>query len=100
MIFHSPHPAVTIPDVSITDYVLRNAARLKSKAALVDGVTGRTYSYAELAELAAAAPPFGTLLEPDDSRFLAPDDMTAAIADFCQRTRQSPPQDVGATVRC
>ena len=50
MIFHSPHPAVTIPDVSITDYVLRNAARLKNKAALIDGVTGRTYSYDELAQ--------------------------------------------------
>ncbi len=48
MIFHSPHPAVTIPDVSITDYVLRHAARLGSKAALIDGVTGRTYSYSEL----------------------------------------------------
>ena len=50
MIFHSPHPAVTIPDVSITDYVLRNAARLKNEAALIDGVTGRTYSYDELAQ--------------------------------------------------
>src|SRR5687767_9435547 len=50
MIFHSPHPAITIPDVSITDYVLRQAARLKDKAALTDGVTGRTYSYAELAQ--------------------------------------------------
>ena len=48
MIFHSPHPAVTIPDVSITDYVLRHAASLKNKTALVDGVTGRAYSYAEL----------------------------------------------------
>ena len=50
MIFHSPHSAVTIPDVSITDYVLRHAARLKNKAALIDGVTGRTYSYAGLAQ--------------------------------------------------
>src|SRR5687767_11469301 len=50
MIFHSPHPVVTIPDVSITDYVLRQAARLNDKAALTDGVTGRTYSYAELAQ--------------------------------------------------
>ena len=50
MIFHSPHPTVTIPDVSITDYVLRNAKRLKNKAALIDGVSGRTYSYDELAQ--------------------------------------------------
>src|SRR5688572_1057349 len=48
MIFTSPHPPISVPDVSITDYVLRHAARLKNKAALIDGVTGRTYSYAEL----------------------------------------------------
>ncbi|HKO61685.1 MAG TPA: AMP-binding protein [Pyrinomonadaceae bacterium] len=50
MIFTSPHPPISIPDIPITDYVLRHAARLGNKAALVDGVTGRTYSYQELPE--------------------------------------------------
>src|SRR5687767_2315315 len=50
MIFTSPHPPISIPDVSVTDYVLRHAARLKNKAALIEGVTGRTYSYAELSQ--------------------------------------------------
>src|SRR5260370_8953099 len=43
-------PPVTIPSVPITDYVLRPAARLGDKPALIDGPTGRTLSYRQLAE--------------------------------------------------
>ena len=46
----SSSPPVTIPDVSITDFVLRHAARLGDKPALIDGPTGRTLSYRQLAE--------------------------------------------------
>src|SRR4029453_16376435 len=42
-------PNVSIPDVSITDYVLRHAERLRDKPALVDGPTGRTLTYGQLA---------------------------------------------------
>ena len=48
MIFTSPHPAVSIPDASITDYVLRHSRKLGNKPALVEGHTGRTYSYGDL----------------------------------------------------
>lgn len=48
MIFKSPHAAVTIPEVSITDYVLRRADELGDKPALIDGPTGRTFSYGQL----------------------------------------------------
>ena len=48
MIFTSPHSPVSIPDIPVTDYVLRNAEKLGNKAALIDGVTGRTYGYSEL----------------------------------------------------
>ncbi len=51
MIFTSPHPRVTIPDVSISDYVLRQAAKLAAKPALIDGATGRSYSFGELPHL-------------------------------------------------
>jgi rhamnulokinase len=61
---------------------------------------GTEYSYAELTERAAAAPPFVSLIEPDDAAFLAPDDMVAAIRAFCARTQQPEPADVGAVVRC
>src|SRR5258708_36307088 len=46
----STSPSVTIPNVPITDYVLRHAARLGDKPALIDGPTGRTLSYRQLAE--------------------------------------------------
>ena len=46
----STSPPVTIPDVSISEFVLRHAARLGDKPALIDGPTGRTLSYAQLAE--------------------------------------------------
>ena len=48
MIFTSPHPSVTIPDVSLTDYVLRRAGELGDKPALIDGPSGRTYTYRQL----------------------------------------------------
>ena len=47
---NSTSPDVTIPDVPITDYVLRHAARLRDKPALIDGPTGRTLTYGQLAD--------------------------------------------------
>ncbi|MDX1661933.1 MAG: AMP-binding protein, partial [Gemmatimonadota bacterium] len=49
MIFTSPHPDVEIPDVPLTDHVLRRAAERGGHPALIDGPTGRTLTYAELA---------------------------------------------------
>ncbi|MCB9148985.1 MAG: 4-coumarate--CoA ligase family protein [Caldilineaceae bacterium] len=49
MIFRSPYPDVQIPSLSVTDYVLQNAAQFGAKAALIDGPTGRTLTYAQLA---------------------------------------------------
>ncbi len=46
----STSPRVTIPDVTITDYVLRHAARLGDKPALIDGPTGRTLTYRQLVD--------------------------------------------------
>lgn len=48
MIFSSPHPAVTIPEISLTDFVLQRAAEFGEKPALIEGQTGRTVSYAQL----------------------------------------------------
>jgi acyl-CoA synthetase (AMP-forming)/AMP-acid ligase II len=50
MIVTSTSPRVTVPDVSITEYVLRHAERLGDKPALIDGPTGRTLSYRQLAD--------------------------------------------------
>ena len=61
---------------------------------------GREYSYAELTAMAADAPAFGPLVEPDCHDFLAPGDMPARIRAFCARTGQDAPETEGALVRC
>ena len=50
MISKSKSPDVRIPDVPITEYVLRHAGRLGDKPALIDGPTGRTLTYRQLSE--------------------------------------------------
>jgi len=50
MIITSTSPDVSIPDVPITDYVLRHVQRLADKPALIDGPTDRTLTYRQLAE--------------------------------------------------
>jgi 4-coumarate--CoA ligase len=50
VIFTSPLDPVDIPEVSITDHVLGQAARLADKPAFIEGHTGRTMTYGELDE--------------------------------------------------
>jgi rhamnulokinase len=56
-------------------------------------------SYDELHRLAEAAEPDVPLFDPDDDEFLRPGDMPARIAAACERSGQSAPDGVGATVR-
>jgi acyl-CoA synthetase (AMP-forming)/AMP-acid ligase II len=49
MVLRSVHPDITIPDGPLTPYVLQRAEELRDKPALVDGPSGRTLSYAQLA---------------------------------------------------
>ena len=62
--------------------------------------SGKKLEFADLEKMAAAAPPFVSLINPDDARFLSPDDMPKKIADFCRETSQPVPADIGACVRC
>jgi acyl-CoA synthetase (AMP-forming)/AMP-acid ligase II len=48
MIFRSPFADVSIPEISLTELVFSRLARHADKPALVDGLTGRTITYAEL----------------------------------------------------
>jgi rhamnulokinase len=61
---------------------------------------GKKYTFAQLEELAAASPPFVSLINPDDPRFVSPDDMPKKIAAFCEDTGQPVPANHGAYVRC
>ena len=48
MIIRSACPTIDIPDVSVTEYVFRHAERLGDKPAIVDGPTGRSFTYRQL----------------------------------------------------
>jgi rhamnulokinase len=61
---------------------------------------GKKYDFAALEKLAADAPPFVSLINPDDPRFLSPDDMPRKIAEFCRETNQPVPASHGACMRC
>jgi rhamnulokinase len=61
---------------------------------------GRGYEFAELVDLARAASPLQSLVDPNDARFTEPGDMPARIASYCRETGQDAPADDAATVRC
>ncbi|MDE0194642.1 MAG: 4-coumarate--CoA ligase family protein [bacterium] len=48
MVITSSLPDVSIPDVPVTPYIFENAGERATKAALVDGPSGRTYDFATL----------------------------------------------------
>lgn len=58
---------------------------------------GAGYSYDELARLAAAAPPFTAIIDPD--AFLQPGGMPEKIAAHCRATGQRPPESHGGFSR-
>jgi acyl-CoA synthetase (AMP-forming)/AMP-acid ligase II len=45
----SPHPDVTVPDLPLHEFVLRDAMARPDQAALIDGPSGRTLTYGQLA---------------------------------------------------
>jgi acyl-CoA synthetase (AMP-forming)/AMP-acid ligase II len=49
MIFRSPHPNLTIPETALTPFVMRHAARLADKPALIDGPSGRVLTFGQFA---------------------------------------------------
>lgn len=58
---------------------------------------GHDHSYAELLERAAAAKPLDTVIDPDE--FVKPGRHVERIREYCRKTGQEIPQDVGSTVR-
>ena len=62
--------------------------------------SGQDYTYDDLIARSAAAPPFVSLVDPDDPTFFPPGDMPSRIAATCARTAQPVPTDPGAFVRC
>src|SRR6267142_5499960 len=50
MIFRAPYKEVTIPEVPLTRFVLQRFHEHSDKPALIEGPTGRTITYGELAQ--------------------------------------------------
>jgi len=61
---------------------------------------GKSYEYAELGELAAQTAPFRSLVHPNAARLAQPDDMPAAISNYCRDTGQPAPETPGQFTRC
>jgi len=74
IVFRSPLPDIEIPDVPITEFVMRWAELAPDRPALVDGPTGRTYTYGQLAMMISSLA--GGLA----SRGLGPGDTIAIMA--------------------
>jgi rhamnulokinase len=60
---------------------------------------GQSLSYDEITHMAAEAPPFLAVIDPDDGTFLHPGDMPERIRAFCLRTGQAVPQTHGEIIR-
>lgn len=61
---------------------------------------GHEYDYATLTLLAAEAPPFLSLVNPADPRFISPGDMPGKIATLCREKGEPIPSSPGAFIRC
>ncbi|MGI4787865.1 MAG: rhamnulokinase [Janthinobacterium lividum] len=61
---------------------------------------GKDYTYDELIRMAESAPPFGSLLQPADARFLSPGGMPGKVREFCRSTGQEIPETPGQIIRC
>ena len=62
--------------------------------------SGKAVTYEQLVQLASEAPPFRSLVDPDDERFLNPPDMPKTIQEFCRETGQPVPETQGQFARC
>ncbi|GAB4465528.1 MAG: rhamnulokinase family protein [Armatimonadaceae bacterium] len=61
---------------------------------------GDIRTYEQLTRLALDAPPLAAFVNPDHPSLLAPDDMPKAVRELCEATGQTPPEGIGATIRC
>ncbi len=60
---------------------------------------GQDYDYDTLANMAAEAEPFRSLIDVDDPSFLPPGDIPARIREFCRNSGQPEPETPGQIVR-
>jgi rhamnulokinase len=61
---------------------------------------GRDFAWDALVREAESARPLAALINPDDPRLVAPQNMPETIADLCRESGQAPPDSPGGFVRC
>jgi rhamnulokinase len=61
---------------------------------------GQDYNWEGLTRLAEQATPLRSIVNPDDARLGAPQDMPATLATLCKESNEPMPADHGATIRC
>ncbi len=61
---------------------------------------GKEYSFDEMSSAALASEPFRSIINPDDALFATAGDLPGRIAEYCRKTGQPVPENVGQIVRC
>ena len=61
---------------------------------------GMDYTFAYLEQAAREAEPFVSFIDPNDSSFVAPDNMPIKIQEYCRKTNQPVPESMGEILRC
>ncbi|MFL2869608.1 MAG: rhamnulokinase family protein [Pirellulaceae bacterium] len=60
---------------------------------------GTDYSWDQLVEMASAAEPLRSVIDPDSDAFVAPSHMPDAISEFCKQSGQPVPESPGQIIR-
>ncbi len=61
---------------------------------------GKEYSFDEMSSAALASEPFRSIINPDDALFATAGDLPGRIVEYCKKTGQPAPENVGQIVRC
>lgn len=61
---------------------------------------GKEYSFDEMSSAALASEPFRSIINPDDPMFGTAGDLPGRIVEYCKKTGQPAPENVGQIVRC
>jgi rhamnulokinase len=61
---------------------------------------GEYFDYGQLTEIAQKTKPLGSLIDPDDIRFLNPIDMPSEVQKYCRESGQDVPQTKGEIIVC
>jgi rhamnulokinase len=107
----SPQPLITPQTLKLN---FTNEGGMEGTTRFLKNVTGlwlvqqcrkkwsadRPLSYDEMRAMAASAPAFKAMIDPDAPDFLNPPDMPAAIQHFCRKTGQAVPSTPGEVLRC